>query len=53
MPKDELELFQQFEEYGYVTHDCPICGEESPTEPDANQAVCTNCNKVVKVESII
>lgn len=54
MAKSILQLFQEFEELGYVLHECPDCGEETnPTEPDSNSAFCEVCNKYIKVKSII
>lgn len=52
--KDLLELLEQFEEFGYVTHECPECGmETNPIEPDSDQAFCEVCNKLVEVERLI
>lgn len=52
--KDELELFQQFEELGYVERICPDCGEESlPTEIDSDNAYCDNCQEYKKYEPVI
>lgn len=42
--KSALELFEEFEENGYVTHICPDCGDEClPTEIDNDKARCENC----------
>jgi uncharacterized OB-fold protein len=44
--KDILELFQEFEENGYVEHICYECGNEClPTEIDSDKAYCDNCQK--------
>jgi len=52
--KDILDLFAEFEQYGYVLHECPECGEEcEPTEIDSDQAYCAVCDKVVKVPQIV
>lgn len=51
--KTMYDLMVQFEEDGYVTHDCPICGNEcNPTEPDNDKAYCEVCRQAVKVPTI-
>jgi ribosome-binding protein aMBF1 (putative translation factor) len=51
---DMFEKLMQFEEYGYVTHECPICGEETePTEIDSDGAYCGVCDQVVEVEPVL
>ena len=52
--KDMLDLLIEFEEFGYVLHECPICGEEcEPTEIDSNEAYCAVCDDVVSVEAVL
>lgn len=47
--KSFVELYEEFECYGYITPLCPECGEETePTEVDAGEAWCDCCNKAVK-----
>lgn len=51
---DLLEKLMMFDEVGYIYHDCPECNCETENcEPDADQAFCSNCDKVVKVDPII
>lgn len=52
--KDILNLFEEFEDHGYVEHICPDCGEETnPTEIDSPEAYCENCQEIKKVEPVI
>lgn len=52
--KDMLDLLEEFEETGGVTHDCPVCGNECErTEIDSDKAFCPNCDKTVKVPKLI
>jgi rubrerythrin len=52
--KDILNLLQEFEEYGYVLHECPICGEEcEPTEIDSDKAYCPVCDEAVSVDRVL
>lgn len=52
--EDLLELFEEFEEFGYVTRLCPDCKNEClPTEIDNSEAECPVCEKVVKVKPLI
>lgn len=54
MSKSIMDLMDEFNEYGYVLHDCSECGEEcNPTEADSNEAYCEVCDKVVNVNAII
>lgn len=49
-----LDLLVEFEEYGYVLHECPVCGEEcEPTEIDSDEAYCAVCDEVVSVGRIL
>lgn len=52
--KDIIQLFQEFEENGYVEHICPDCGSETlPTEIDASSAFCENCQEKKTFEPVI
>ena len=52
--KDMLDLLIEFEEFGYVLHECPICGEEcEPTEIDSDEAYCAVFDDVVSVEAVL
>lgn len=52
--KDMLDILREFAEYGYVLHECPICGEEcEPTEVDSDKAYCAVCDEVVSVERVL
>lgn len=54
MAKDLLTLMEEFEEYGYVLHECPKCGEEcNPTEIDSENAYCEDCAEFVYVDRIV
>jgi ribosomal protein L37AE/L43A len=49
-----LQLFQEFEENGYVEHICPDCGIETlPTEIDNEIAYCENCQEHKKYRPVI
>lgn len=49
-----LDKMREFEEYGYVTHECPSCGGEcEPTEIDSDAAYCAGCDETVAVEGIL
>lgn len=52
--KDIIQLFQEFEENGYVEHICPDCGSEcAPSEIDNPQAYCSDCDKLKDFEPVI
>jgi hypothetical protein len=54
MAKDFLELMDEFNEYGYVLHECNECGEEcNPTEADSNVAYCESCDKLTEVDPLV
>ena len=54
MGKDLLDYLEEFEEFGYVIRDCPVCGCEcEPTEIDSDEAYCSNCEKSVYVGALI
>ena len=54
MGKSLGEFFAEFEEFGYVLRECPVCGCEcEPTEIDNDEAYCSNCDKVVYVGALI
>lgn len=54
MGKDLLDYLEEFEEFGYVIRECPICGSEcEPTEIDNDGAYCSNCDEVVSVEPLL
>lgn len=40
-----LEMLQQAAEDSVIYPVCPYCQEETPAEPDAEDAVCINCDK--------
>lgn len=52
--KDELALFQQFEEDGYVEHICYDCGVEClASEIDSPKAFCENCQEHKEFKPVI
>lgn len=52
--KSQLELLQEFEDNGYVHHNCPDCGWEcNATEVDSSKAYCENCDESKTVEPAI
>jgi hypothetical protein len=52
--KDILDLLQEFTEFGYVLHECPVCGEEcEPTEVDSDKAYCAVCDELVSIRRVI
>ena len=51
--KDMLDLLIEFEEFGYVLHECPICGCEcDEVEIDADEAYCSECDEYVKTVKV-
>lgn len=48
-----FDKMREFEEYGYVTHECPNCGDEcEPTEIDSDTAYCAGCDEVIVIEAL-
>lgn len=54
MSKSVFELYDEFQECGYVLHECPKCYNEcEPTEVDSHEAFCSVCDKIVDVPELV
>lgn len=46
-------LLEEFVEFGYMIHECPICGGEcDEVEIDADEAYCSECDEYVKTVKV-
>ena len=46
-------LLEEFVEFGYMIHECPICGCEcDEVEIDADEAYCSECDEYVKTVKV-